>query len=76
MMELKGEEAGLKCQLSGLGIVSLVFQVYLLLSGSSNISNSKNQFFYFPLFVADYYPSQGSQMLMAAYKPDTLFQGS
>ena len=58
MMELKGEEAGLKCQLSGatcwfrieisisqgLGIVSLVFQVYLLLSGSSNISNSKNKF--------------------------------
>ena len=58
MMELKGEEAGLKCQLSGatcwfrieisisqgLGIVSLVFQVYLLLSGSSNISNSKNRF--------------------------------
>ena len=58
MMELKGEEAGLKCQLSGatcwfrieisisqgLGIVSLVFQVYLLLSGSSNISNSKTNF--------------------------------
>ena len=34
------------------------------------------QILHFPLFVADYYPSQGSQMLMAAYKPDTLFQGS
>ena len=34
------------------------------------------QIFHFPLFVADYYPSQGSQVLMAAYKPDIPFQDS
>ena len=28
------------------------------------------------MFVADFYPSQGFQVLRAAYKPDTLFQGS
>ena len=59
----------------GRGIVSLVFRFIFCPQVLKTTPIVKTNF-HFPLFVADYYPSQGSQVLMAAYKPDIPFQDS